>query len=360
MDEIDQRDEEEQSIQITPTFPHLSYDSEYDTDQHKRSMSSNFAAKDQQFGVLWAMCIGYPDLAARLEQPPFSWHLRKHIQDVYRPVNAQLADEIHRRVHFMRQEIPLGPDHPIGVVNKGTALKSPRPNNWKTPQIVKWLEERPMELDERDIDFASQMLDHLGQRVTFLHAQESSHLYLGSRETPLLVPTEPPTETAIEGQCIQHTSDLLQRFEMVQRLNRVTGGLKEDANFLVSDKMALVTAEGNCLQALAAMRKRRDKLWSKKSDYEIQLARGDERSVVVVIQSKLDSLTNDIETEEDRMINEEDRLTSIREQITKKDEEIATLGIKLNKVMPPRKLVDALRPRARKKQRVAPGNNGEL
>lgn len=130
-----------------------SYNSPHDSPLYVRSLAKAFGQlEDRPPSVLVAMAIGVPDFPDLLTTPPFSEITSKAVQETYVPISELLKREILRRSYFLLNEIDhKRTDHPLR--DGSMRLRMPQPAQWNRDRLLKFLEEKVIDLHEKDLQF---------------------------------------------------------------------------------------------------------------------------------------------------------------------------------------------------------------
>ena len=153
----------------------MAYSSSFDSEEFKRSFALNYELKEKP-KVLFAMALGFPEFDGILDRPPISTIKRKELNDQYIPKAEDYKNEIKRRAHYFMNDVEesnyyteqLKRPHPLKT--KRSSIVLPQPNQWLNTQLKKWLTERPLNPDDKDVKFLryqiKRALDFLTSDVT--------------------------------------------------------------------------------------------------------------------------------------------------------------------------------------------------
>lgn len=139
------------------TEPYI-YTTDADTDEFKRSFAMNFSIRKKPKS-LFVMTLGLPEFQGILDRPPLSVVKRKEVNEAYVPKADDFKHEVKRRAHFF-MNVPdessyvtdeLQRNHPLKTRRNKIVL--PQPNQWLNTRLKKWLQDRPMKYNEKDINF---------------------------------------------------------------------------------------------------------------------------------------------------------------------------------------------------------------
>eukprot|EP00429_Kryptoperidinium_foliaceum_P018238 CAMPEP_0176044978 /NCGR_PEP_ID=MMETSP0120_2-20121206/22325_1 /TAXON_ID=160619 /ORGANISM="Kryptoperidinium foliaceum, Strain CCMP 1326" /LENGTH=552 /DNA_ID=CAMNT_0017378383 /DNA_START=86 /DNA_END=1744 /DNA_ORIENTATION=- len=188
---------------VVETEPYV-YENDQDTEEFKRSFAANYLVRQKPKSI-FVMTLGMPEFAGILDRPPLSIIKRKDLNEAYVPKADDFKQEVKRRAHFfmnVEEEAnyfteELKRNHPLKT--RRNKIVMPQPNQWLNTNLKKWLAERPMKPNDKDIEFlqneVTKALNFLGTE-SLIDPNESS--FLGSpKATPpvLLNLTTPATNT---------------------------------------------------------------------------------------------------------------------------------------------------------------------
>jgi hypothetical protein len=160
-------EEEETNVDTsttTTTYSEFLYESEFDTDQFRRSAAANFMHPGQrQTSFVFAMVMGNPEYQGLDKRPPFSSTKKKEHTYIFRPINTVLLHEVLRRAHFIARELPFDRQHPFRRHGK---IQMPRPASWNTERLHDWLHQHTLVWKPQDEQFLKQVVDTYTQQLT--------------------------------------------------------------------------------------------------------------------------------------------------------------------------------------------------
>lgn len=176
------------------TEPYL-YTCDADTDEYKRSYAGNFLARKKPKS-LFVMTLGLPEFNGILDRPPLSVIKRKDLNEAYVPKADDFKHEVKRRAHFfmnIEEEAhyfteELKRNHPLKTRRNKIVL--PQPNQWLNTNLKKWLVDRPMKPDEKDITF-------LQTEVTKALAFLGNESLIEANDSVLILPKTPKVSTPV-------------------------------------------------------------------------------------------------------------------------------------------------------------------
>mmetsp|Transcript_112766 Transcript_112766/g.324093 ORF Transcript_112766/g.324093 Transcript_112766/m.324093 type:complete len:577 (-) Transcript_112766:135-1865(-) len=176
------------------TEPYL-YTCDADSDEYKRSYAGNFLARKKPKS-LFVMTLGLPEFNGILDRPPLSVIKRKDLNEAYVPKADDFKHEVKRRAHFfmnIEEEAnyfteDLKRNHPLKTRRNKIVL--PQPNQWLNTNLKKWLVDRPMKPNDKDIAF-------LQAEVTKALAFLGNESLIEANDSVLILPKTPKVSTPV-------------------------------------------------------------------------------------------------------------------------------------------------------------------
>lgn len=176
------------------TEPYL-YACDADSDEFKRSYAGNFLARKKPKS-LFVMTLGLPEFNGILDRPPLSVIKRKDLNEAYVPKADDFKHEVKRRAHFfmnIEEEAnyfteELKRNHPLKTRRNKIVL--PQPNQWLNTNLKKWLVDRPMKPNDKDIAF-------LQAEVTKALAFLGNESLIEANDSVLILPKTPKVSTPV-------------------------------------------------------------------------------------------------------------------------------------------------------------------
>lgn len=184
------------------TEPYV-YTNDADSDEYKLSYASNYLLHKKPKS-LFVMTLGMPEFSGILDRPPLSIIKRKDLNEAYVPKAGDLKNEVKRRAHFFMNvedeanyfTEELKRNHPLKT--RRNKIVIPQPNQWLNTNLKKWLTERPMKPNDKDIAF---LRSEVNKALAFLGNEsliESSEI-LGSPKTPKTPKPSAPIVPAVSA-----------------------------------------------------------------------------------------------------------------------------------------------------------------
>jgi len=175
------------------TEPYL-YTTDADTDEYKRSYAENFTVRTKPKS-LFVMTLGIPEFNGILDRPPLSIVKRKDLNEAYVPKADDLKHEVKRRAHFFMHvdedakyfTEELKRNHPLKTRRNKIVL--PQPNQWLNTNLKKWLVDRPMKPNQKDIEF---LQSEVNKALAYLGTES-----LIDAGDSIVVPTTPKPTTPV-------------------------------------------------------------------------------------------------------------------------------------------------------------------
>jgi hypothetical protein len=176
------------------TEPYI-YSVDADSEEYKRSHAANYLLQNKPKS-LFVMTLGMPEFNGILDRPPLSVLKRKDLNEAYVPKAGDFKDEVKRRAHFfmnVEEEAnyfteELKSNHPLKT--RRNKIVIPQPNQWLNTNLKKWLCDRPMKPNDKDIAF---LQSEVNKALFFLGNErliESSEIIASPK------PPKPPTPVA--------------------------------------------------------------------------------------------------------------------------------------------------------------------